>query len=373
MISLRDLIETPVVMVRPLIHRQQKVTGIFFDKDYLLIKAVKKLDGIRFSNSQKCWYVSSRPGLIEDIRKCFTGIAEVNISDTETVSHIKAGNGPDGIGAMRKACPDAYTKTLIQNRYSKATIKNYCVQFALFISYCGHRNIDDLADEDITAYMHHLITQKKVSVSTQNVAINAIKFYYEKVKHDKRKFYSLDRPLKETKLPIVLSEEEVVSILTSCDNLKHKTMLYMIYAGGLRRSELINLKITNIDTDRKVINIQQGKGKRDRITVLSEKLILMLHTYYEKYHPAYWAFEGEHGEQYSASSLQKVFKAALKRSGVRKTATLHSLRHSFATHLFESGTNIRYIQALLGHSSSKNHRDLYTCYQKRFRKDQKSA
>lgn len=185
------------------------------------------------------------------------------------------------------------------------------------------------------------------------MAINAIKFYYEKVNRGERKFYALERPLKENRLPVILSEEEVTEILKSCDNLKHRAMLFLTYAAGLRRSELIKLRITDIDLDRNLINVYGGKGKKDRITLLSGKVQEILIGYYNQYQPKYWVFEGEDGGQYSASSLQKVFKQALVRSGVRKPATLHTLRHSFATHLLESGTDIRYIQVLLGHNSSR--------------------
>jgi site-specific recombinase XerD len=161
------------------------------------------------------------------------------------------------------------------------------------------------------------------------------------------------------KLPKILSEEEVIAILKSVDNLKHKTMLSLIYAAGLRRSELINLEVNDIDSKRMVINIRGGKGKKDRITLLSEKILNLLRTYFQAYRPKVWLFEGVAGEAYSVSSLQKIFAVALRKSGVRKDASLHTLRHSFATHLLENGTDIRYIQALLGHNSSKT-TEIYT-------------
>lgn len=207
--------------------------------------------------------------------------------------------------------------------------------------------------------MRHLLDTKKARTSTQNQVINAIKFYYEKVRKGQRKVYALERPLKETKLPKVLSAEEVAAILKSATNLKHKTMLWLIYSAGLRRSELINLKIDDIDSKRMVINIKAAKGKKDRITMLSERILELLRKYFKEYRPRVWLFEGMPGEPYSASSLQKVFMAALRKSGVRKEASLHTLRHSFATHLLETGTDLRYIQSLLGHNSSKT-TEIYT-------------
>lgn len=157
--------------------------------------------------------------------------------------------------------------------------------------------------------MQYLLDAKKVSSSTQNQAINAIKFYYEKVEKRERKVYALERPLKETKLPKILSEEEVMAILQSVDNLKHKAMLWLIYATGLRRSELINLTVNDIDSKRMVINILGAKGKKDRITLLSEKILVLLRRYFLEYKPKVWLFEGVSGEPYSVSSLQKYLWA----------------------------------------------------------------
>lgn len=162
-----------------------------------------------------------------------------------------------------------------------------------------------------------------------------------------------------------IRESEVKSILSSCENLKHKVMLYAIYSAGLRRSELLNLRRQDIDADRNHILIRGGKGNKDRMTLLSSKLLVMLGGYYDKYKPEVWVFEGNHGGQYSASSLNHVFTHALKKSGVAKDASLHTLRHSFATHLLENGTDIRYIQALLGHNSCRT-TEIYTHVTKRF-------
>jgi site-specific recombinase XerD len=165
--------------------------------------------------------------------------------------------------------------------------------------------------------------------------------------------------MKEFKLPTVLGEEEVKSILTACENIKHKAMLFMIYAAGLRRSELINLRQVDVDRNRKLIVVIGAKGNKDRVTLLSNKLLSLLDVYYEQYKPVKWVFEGGPGVPYSASSLNKVFIRALKKSNVKKDVSLHALRHSFATHLLENGTDIRYIQALLGHNSSKT-TEIYT-------------
>ena len=252
-----------------------------------------------------------------------------------------------------------YIEQLDRMRYSENTKRIYIHFFKSLLGYFPDTPPEEISDDQINLYMSHLLMTKKVSASTQNQAINAIKFYYEKVKKGSRKVYALERPLKETKLPMVLSEEDVIAILRAVDNIKHKTMLWLIYAAGLRRSELINLRINDVDSKRMVVNIRGSKGKKDRITLLSEKVLVLLRAYFREYRPKVWLFEGSQGNPYSATSLQKVFALALKRSGVQKDATLHTLRHSFATHLLERGTDLRYIQSLLGHSSSKT-TEIYT-------------
>ncbi len=189
--------------------------------------------------------------------------------------------------------------------------------------------------------------------------INSIKFYYERVFGGKRKIYLIERPRKENILPEVLSEEEVAAILKTITNIKHKALIMTIYSGGLRISELINLKVKDIDSDRMQIRIQQSKGKKDRYTLLGTKTLLILRQYFAEYHPKVWLFEGENGGQYTDSSIYQIFKKSLIKANITKKVSIHSLRHSFATHLLENGTDLRYIQSLLGHSSSKT-TEIYT-------------
>ena len=189
--------------------------------------------------------------------------------------------------------------------------------------------------------------------------INSIKFYYERVFGGKRKIYLIERPRKENILPEVLSEEEVTAILKSISNLKHKALIMTIYSGGLRISELINLKVKDIDSNRMQIRIQQSKGKKDRYTLLSKKTLITLRQYFAEYKPKVWLFEGKEGEQYADSSIYQIFKKSLIKANITKKVSIHSLRHSFATHLLENGTDLRYIQSLLGHSSSKT-TEIYT-------------
>ena len=167
------------------------------------------------------------------------------------------------------------------------------------------------------------------------------------------------KKMRERNLPNVLSEQEVLQILTSTDNLKHKAILSLIYSAGLRRGELINMKINDIDSKRMYVIIRQGKGRKDRYSILSEKVLELLRRYVKQYKPVEWLFEGQFGGQYGASSVQHILRDAVSRSKIRKTVTVHTLRHSFATHLLEHGVDIRYIQELLGHQSLKT-TEIYT-------------
>ena len=200
---------------------------------------------------------------------------------------------------------------------------------------------------------------RKVSISYQNQAINAIKFYYEQVLGGQRKTYFIDRPKKEKTLPVVMSEEEVISVLKVTNNIKHKAILMVIYSAGLRISECVNLKIKDIDSKRMQIRVEQGKGNRDRYTILSVKTLLFLRKYFLEYRPKVYLFEGQKGEQYSTRSIQNLFKNATRKAGIQKKVTVHTLRHSFATHLLGNGTDLRYIKYLLGKASRKT-TEIYT-------------
>ena len=264
-------------------------------------------------------------------------------------------------GAQYAKVPDAYIEKLELLRYSDNTITIYTNLFRRFLQYLALHGIEPekVTKSQIETYLRHINSQNNISVSTQNQIINSIKFYLEKVKGGPRTVYDLERPRKEFKLPVVLSEAEVCRILAVTKNIKHKTMLSLMYSGGLRVSEVLNLHISDIDSQRMLIHVRNAKGNKDRVTVLSQKMLEMLREYYKSYKPVNLLFEGPGHTRYSASSLRKVFNRSKTAAGIYKHATLHSLRHSFATHLLEHGTGLRYIQSLLGHNSSKT-TEIYT-------------
>ncbi len=248
---------------------------------------------------------------------------------------------------------------LILKNYSDNTIKTYTHMFKQFLKHIYPMPLHQVNKIHITAYHLWLVKKKNVSVSYQNQSINAIKFYIEKVLKHPVTVYDLERPAKQKTLPKVLSLEEVSRIIIATRNLKHKTILSVIYGAGLRISECISLKITDIDSSNMRIWVRNAKGKKDRITLLSNDLLQLMRDYFRVYKPKEWLFEGPKKNQYSASSIRQFFNRAKKEAQVNSPATVHTLRHSFATHLLENGTNLRYIQKLLGHNSSKT-TEIYT-------------
>ncbi len=252
-----------------------------------------------------------------------------------------------------------YQQKLRLKAYSVHTMRCYSAAFTAFLTYFDGRNIGNLQKEDIEAYLDFLVRQCSISESKQNLVINAIKFYYEGVLGAPRVVYRLQRPKKPLQLPKVLSEQEVLRLINAPENIKHKAILYCIYSGGLRISEAINLKISDIHSDDGYLFIKAAKGKKDRRTVLSQRLLVLLRRYAAVCRPVYWLFEGQNGGQYSATSIRVIFERARKKAGIIHPCSPHTLRHSFATHLLERGMSLRYIQVLLGHASTKT-TELYT-------------
>ena len=249
---------------------------------------------------------------------------------------------------------------LKSQRYSPNTIKTYTEALGVFFQFHSNKAPEKPEIEDIIHFNTGYILRKNLSASYQNQVINAIKLFY---RNRFKRFMNLDniqRPRREKRLPNVLSKLEIKAILEAPTNLKHRALLSLIYACGLRRSEVLNLTLKDVLSDRNLLFIRQSKGKKDRVVPISHKIIEMLRDYYKAFKPKTWLFEGQYtGEQYSERSLQLVLKQALQKAGNKKPVSLHWLRHSYATHLLESGTDLRYIQELLGHSSSRT-TEIYT-------------
>jgi site-specific recombinase XerD len=216
---------------------------------------------------------------------------------------------PEDLPNYRKT-PEIFTEKLRTRRYSPNTIRTYTDLFEEFINYYYAHDPKEITEKEILTYMRYLVDERQVSHSYQNQAINAIKFYYEQVLQGRRKFYFIERPKKEQRLPIVLSEEETARIISVTNNLKHKCLLMLIYSAGLRISEALNMKKTDIDRERMQVHIKGAKGKKDRMSLLSPQLLLILKDYYQLYVPEVYVFEGAAGGKYTARSAQQVLKKA---------------------------------------------------------------
>lgn len=316
------------------------------------IAKMKTLPLYFWDKEKKHWTFPYTPAIKSEIEQYFEKFGyEINC---KFIKSKKADTKEKKNYSNERKVPKEYLDKLTLKRYSANTQRTYITAFSDYINYFKNKPLIEISDQEKKDYMLYLVEKRQISPSFQNQIINAIKFYYEKVLgQDKMPYMILERPLKERHLPTVLSEEETKRIMNSVSNLKHKTVLLTIYSAGLRISEGINLKITDIDKNRNLIFVRDAKGKKDRYTLLSKKLIPYLDRYISEYSPKTWLFEGQDGGQYSQRSIQAVLSEACKNAGITKKATVHTLRHSFATHMLEHKYDLRYIQELLGHSSPK--------------------
>ena len=261
-----------------------------------------------------------------------------------------------------KSCPLAFLQFMQLKGYSYQTINTY-YYFVLRLINCYKQNtieqINRFESDQINRYHQYMLAEKRYSNQTINQSINAIKLYYKGYLKRELQLEQIIRPKTAKTLPKVWSKEEVARILNCIDNLKHKTLLALLYGSGLRIGEALRLRIEDIDSNRMRIRILDAKGKKDRYTIIGQAVLALLRDYYKAYRPQKLLFAGQFGGQYSSASAGKVLLKAIKKSGVPLRGGLHSLRHSFATHLLEAGTDIRYIQELLGHNSSTT-TEIYT-------------
>lgn len=248
---------------------------------------------------------------------------------------------------------EEFRKHLSSKRYSFRTVKSYVNALKLFLEAFAGAKPENISQTDIEKYFDSMVQSKKISQAYQKVLVGAIKLFFNDLLLKNYQLNYLYPHKAEKRLPSVLDKSEVKILLSSIDNLKHKTILTLVYSAGLRLSEVVELKVKDIDVKRKLIKIIQGKGKKDRYVMLSEKLLLILREYYKEYLPKEFIFEGQKSDKYSTRSVQAIFRDALLKANIPKKASVHTLRHSFAVHLLEAGTDIRVIQQLLGHSSIK--------------------
>lgn len=327
------------VKYEPALHRDQAVIFIYFDYDLTLIQQVKKLVGARWSQSKKAWYVLDNAFY----RQKF-GLAPLPLAGKEVLAHIAPINQP----ALQR-----FIETLQLKGYSPNTLITYRNEFAQLLYLLKDHSVDALSPEKLRSYFLYCTNTLKLSENTLHSRTNAIKFYYEQVLGREKFFFEIPRPKKPSILPKVINAKDIQKMFDVTTNLKHNTMLKLCYGMGLRVSEIVNLKITDIDGKNKQVFIERAKGKKDRYVNLPESVLEQLRAYFKEYRPKKYLFEGQYGDQYSSRSAQQVFKDALKKANINKTVGIHGLRHSFATHLLEAGTDIKFIQELLGHNDIK--------------------
>jgi integrase/recombinase XerD len=356
-------------------HKGEKRIELRFKFDPKLANEVRTFSGAKWSYTRKSWHVPDTPenriklnlGLQETSTQISLSepnvknvIVENEIGITEPLDIDLPILKPTVLSADIIAKQAKYKYWLQAKRYSPSTIKTYTQALESFLRFTAGKPLMDITNDDIIVYNNEFILKKKLSVSYQNQVINAIKLFFRKIENTNIETEKIERPKRPKALPNVLSKEEVKEILTAQENLKHRVMLSLIYSCGLRRGELLKLKPGDIDSKRNLIIIRQGKGAKDRIVPLSLKIIEMLREYYKYYKPTIWLFEGQKkGESYSEKSIESVLKQAVAKTKIKKPVSLHWLRHSYATHLLEAGTDLRYIQEILGHKSSRT-TEIYT-------------
>lgn len=343
----------PLVILDKAFHRERDVLCILFEKNHELAKIVNfELYGV-WSQSRKFWYLEYTRQNIENAIWVLAPHAEIDRRPLEQKACYEAYNlvqihlSPDETLTLSR-----FQRWLSAKRYSISTVNTYVGIVGYFLKYIKKRHCNEISARTVEQFNYEFIAAPGKSISYHNQAITALKQYFNYCNIDLI-IGELERPRKEKKLPIILSMDEVRRIIDCATNLKHKTMLSLIYSGGFRISEVLSLKLLDIDSKRMLIHVRSAKGKKDRYTLLSNKALLLLREYYAIYRPKQYVFEGLNGNQFSPRGAQEILKKAAERAGIKKRITLHSLRHSFATHLLENGTDIRYIQTLLGHSSPK--------------------
>jgi site-specific recombinase XerD len=368
------------VIIKPLFHRGEQCIGFYFDIDHKILEALKKTGVAKFSMTHKCWYTPLNRENYNRLYFALKGLATIDnsalkkyldakkndpsnsalvvsspsLKPTSSISSFSSPekNEPGNIHMANAHVLPKMKQKLKLKAYSPATIKTYINEMAQLLQMINNIPADELTPEHLKRYLVYCFEKLQLKENTLHSRINSLKFYYEQVLGRKKFFWEIPRPKKQLILPKVLSEAELGRLFKAINNIKHKAIVFTAYSAGLRVSEVINLKIKDVDSDRMTLFIRQSKGKMDRIVNLSPLLLDILRAYIKKStpRPMVYLFEGEEaGKPYSARSAQQIFHDAKEKAGIRKEIGFHGLRHSFATHLLEKGVDIRYIKDILGH------------------------
>ncbi len=346
--------------------------GLFVTNNSTINGILKRLPAVKWSENQQCWHIPCTEKDYEGMCLALNGLVKIDIKRLAQflVKRKTANAVQQKIGQKKPATTEQMLSISQQNlsllqrmvehlqlkAYSTSTLRTYKNEVSIFFQTLENRQADTLTSEDVRKYIHHCINELKLTENTVHSRLNALKFLYEQVLGHEKFFFEIPRPKKKMQLPKVFSQSDIAAIINSVTNKKHKTMLMLAYSAGLRVSEVVSLKTYHIDSKRMTILVSEGKGKKDRIVTLSPVLLVMLRDYAQTYTPNKngYLFEGSTKDTaYSTRSLQEVLQAAKKKAGIMRPGSIHSLRHSFATHLIEKGTDVTMIQKLLGHNDLK--------------------
>jgi site-specific recombinase XerD len=380
----------PLITLKPFLHRGGEYIGIYFENFSSINNIIRKNVGAKWSQTGKCWYVPMSQDACAKLQNELKEKARFEISELK--KHLAAKKKPslltsaktivqkDSFGVkiiqtlpakqiqtqglkiqgiisvINKHVLPAMQQQLKLKAYSTSTIRTYLNEMAQLLQTIKEIPADELTPELLKRYLVYCYEKLQLKENTLHSRINAMKFYYEQVLKREKFFWEIPRPKKQLILPKVLGEDELARLFNALDNLKHKAMLFTAYSAGLRVSEIAALKIKNIDSGRMQIFIENAKGKKDRYVNLSPILLDILRAYIKnyKYKPKEYLFESEQTHNaYPTRTIQKIFQDAKDKARIKKDIGVHSLRHSFATHLLEKGTDIRYIKDLLGHFDIK--------------------
>lgn len=325
---------------------------------------VKKIEGRRWSATHSAWLLpyektdNAKLNIIFGLGEALvTALTSTDKATTEREKTKSATPTEDPIttkttiSIKNKEAMELYKRQIVLKGYSPATLKTYTSELRQFLETLKGVPATDLSTERLKDYFYYCHTQLKMSEAHIHSRINAIKFYYEQVLGRESFFWDIPRPKKQMQNPTLFNQDEIAAILKATENVKHKTMLMMAYSAGLRVSEVVALKPENIDSKRMCLHIVQGKGKKDRMVGLSPVLLVMLRAYWKEYKPKVYLFEGQvESSPYTTRSLQLVMNQAKEKANVMKKGNIHALRHSFATHLLDKGTDVTMIMKLLGHN-----------------------
>lgn len=326
------------------IHNGRRCVEVAFGNNDRIRELLSKERNVLFDGNRA--YLPARDFILSEFFERYVEHAFVDYSRIKDISQKPKTAHPE--------LPAGFSEKLKQMRYSEHTIRVYTTYFGDFQLYFAGKNIRYISAEKINAYLLELIEKKKISSCQQNQRINAIKFYYEKVLGRERHCYKLSRAKREKTLPDVLSKEEIKAFLEIASvDLRLYCMYSVLYSAGLRISELLGLKPEDINISRTLIRVRQGKGKKDRYTLLSKPLIKKLVEYKDRYKPEIWFFERDTGVPFTESIVSKKLKEIAHEAGITKRVYPHLFRHSFATHLIEQGADLKIVKELLGHNNIK--------------------